>query len=63
MGERTTLFQIEPEYLLGDRSTQYDVALDDEMFLMGRLYGQEDAPNELIVVENWFEELSRRVSN
>jgi serine/threonine-protein kinase len=63
VGERTLLFELEPQYFQGDRSTQYDVTLDDETFLMGRRYGEDDAPNELIVVENWFAELEARVGN
>jgi hypothetical protein len=41
----------------------YDVAPDDEQFLMARPYGQDDAPASLILVLNFFEEPKRLVPN
>ena len=45
---------------------QYDVSNDGQRFLMMRMgaAGQDaSTPNELIVVENWFEELRERLEN
>ncbi len=41
---------------------QYDVAPDDQRFVMIRNRGVEEA-GELIVVENFFEELKAKVGN
>ena len=40
----------------------YDVALDDERFLMARRVGG-DAPQSTVLVQNFFEELKARVPN
>jgi hypothetical protein len=40
-------------------STQYDVSPDDRRFLMIRPVGA-GAPDKLIVVDNWFEELKAK---
>jgi serine/threonine-protein kinase len=58
-GERRVLFDINgAEYRIPGVSGQYDISPDDERFLMLRRAGTDDeATNELIVVENWFEEL------
>ncbi len=60
-GERRVLFPIQ-----GFRSTpqhqQYDVTPDDQRFVMIRNVGAEEAW-ELIVVENFFEELKAKVGN
>lgn len=63
VGERRVLFRIDAQYILGDRTTQYDVSPDDEQFLMARVFGETGDPNQLIVVENWFEELDARVGH
>jgi serine/threonine-protein kinase len=63
VGERRALFRIDAQYILGDRTTQYDVSPDDEQFLMARVFGETGDPNQLIVVENWFEELKARVGS
>ncbi len=41
----------------------YDIAPDDQRFLMAREYreGQAEAENQFIVVQNWFEELRARL--
>lgn len=39
--------------------TQYDVSLDDRRFLMIRPVA-DNAPNKLVVVDNWFEELKAK---
>jgi serine/threonine-protein kinase len=61
VGERRVLFRIDAQYILGDRTRQYDVSPDDELFLMARVFGETGDPNQLIVVENWFQELRERV--
>ena len=55
-----------PEAAWGlDRSGSgaYDVALDDERFLMQRRVESRDSGEELILVQNFFEELKRVVPN
>jgi len=59
MGERRALFPL-TEYRLGPYA--YDVSLDDSKFLMIRTRGGGEDP-ELIVVQNWFEELKEKVGN
>jgi hypothetical protein len=67
--QRQVLFTLTPEligYSIGDGGDDfYDVAPGDERFLMGRLVtgdgAQRDARPRLILVQNWTEELERRV--
>ena len=66
--ERQTLFAIPPGYEgRGNNSFivgLYDIASDDERFLMVRPFQDaEETSNELILVQNFFEELKRRVGN
>jgi hypothetical protein len=59
--DREILFSIGPEFLIpsyGDY-TLYDIAPDDERFVMLRL--EEPETRELILVVNWLEELKARV--
>ena len=60
-GERRVLFSTQ-----GFRSNpvhqQYDVTPDDQRFVMIRNLGRQGA-SELIVVENFFEELKAKVGN
>ena len=56
MGERRVLFSTQG--YIGP----YDVTADDQQFVMIRLTGAGQS-GELIVVENWFEELRARVGN
>jgi serine/threonine-protein kinase len=59
--DREILFSIGPEFLIpsyGDY-TMYDIAPDDERFVMLRL--EEPETRELILVVNWLEELKARV--
>jgi len=63
-----TLFTIPSGYLLAAGLNFYDVAPDDERFLMGRNYqadGAEDGGGgpTLVLVRNFFEELTERVAN
>ena len=56
-----TLFTKPPEYPVNVGANFYDVALDDQRFLMARPYAGEGDATEVIVVENFFEELKERV--
>ena len=42
---------------------RYDVSRDDQRFIMLRAVGQGAGPSQLIVVENFFEELKAKVGN
>ncbi len=60
-GDSVALFSLVG--IRGDRSyPQYDVAPDDQRFVMIRNRGVEET-GELIVVENFFEELRAKVGN
>jgi hypothetical protein len=63
----TTLFEA-PEGThfddLGVGNTDfYDVALDDQRFLMARRYDADEAATSFVLVLNFFEELKRLVPN
>jgi serine/threonine-protein kinase len=60
----TPLFDATP-YIANEDHRWYDVSQDGQRFLMLRLFGvgQEADPSELIIVENWFEELKAKVGN
>ncbi|MEE8133600.1 MAG: hypothetical protein V3T56_01005, partial [Gemmatimonadales bacterium] len=53
--EQRTLFSVDG-FLTANNRHQYDVAPDDQRFVFLRLTSDAD-PTEVIVVENWFEEL------
>jgi hypothetical protein len=55
IGRATPLFPA-GGFVSNGATTQYDVSPDDRRFLMIRPVGAS-APDKLIVVENWFEEL------
>jgi serine/threonine-protein kinase len=61
--ERIALFDIGPEYLIIEQEqyTLYDVTADDQRFVMLRQVEVETP--EVILVQNWFEELKERVGN
>jgi hypothetical protein len=61
----TTLFEMPEEFFFGSIGNQdfYDIALDDERFLMARQSGTAGASASLILVQNFFEELKRLVPN
>ncbi len=64
--ERETLFTIPPEYYVNAGTDFYDVALDDQRFLMGRRLEVEalgTGAQKLIIIQNFFEELRERVPN
>jgi serine/threonine protein kinase len=50
----------------GTVTVPYDVFPDDQSFVMARIYrpeGEETVEPELILVQNWLEELKARVPN
>ena len=64
--QREALFTVGPEYVLDGARDIYDVAPDDQRFLMGRAYtgsGSSSGSPRFILVQNWFEELKRLVPN
>jgi hypothetical protein len=63
VGERRVLFPVGDEYELSTDYTAYDLASDDQRFLMVRVVGtdEESPPGAMIVVENWLEELKAKV--
>jgi hypothetical protein len=60
-GERRVLFSIQG-FLSAAVHQQYDVTPDDRRFVMIRNIGEQEA-SELIVVENFFDELKAKVGN
>ncbi len=50
-------------YLPGNGHPQYDVSSDDQRFVMLRIDDDDSVTDELIVVENFFEELKAKVGN
>ena len=62
--EHTPLFTLPPGIPLPNTAT-YSIGLDDQRFLMLRVANLQDATRgrELMVVENWFEELKAKVGN
>ena len=60
-GERRSLFSLDG-YRNNAFRHQYDVTPDDQRFVMIRRVGGEDV-GELIVVENFFEELKAKMGN
>jgi serine/threonine-protein kinase len=63
VGERRVLFPVGDEDELSTNYTAYDLASDDQRFLMVRVVGADEAsrPGAMIVVENWLEELKAKV--
>jgi len=64
--ERETLFTLGAEYFVPPGSDSYDIAPDDQRFLMIRvagLGGDPVADISVILVQNWFEELRQRLGN
>ncbi len=60
-GERRVLFSTQG-FRSGTVHRQYDVTPDDQRFVMIRNIGEQEV-GELIVVENFFEELKAKVGN
>ena len=61
IGERRVLFSTQG-FRSNDVHQQYDVTPDDQRFVMIRNLGGQEG-SELIVVENFFEELKAKVGN
>ena len=65
--QRETLFTVAGGYRAGRGTDFYDVAPDDQRFLMARSYQQEAVSNatgpRYVLVQNFFEELKRLVPN
>ena len=61
--ERETLFILGSEYIVTEGADFYDIAPDDQRFLMARLASglSGSADDRFILVTNWFEELKARV--
>ena len=51
------------DYLDGNGHPQYDVSPNDQSFVMLRISDQSRDDTELILVENWAEELRQRMGN
>jgi len=61
-GPQEVLFSV-ADYMRNPAQAMYDVAFDDQQFVMLRLGDTEDDPSEFILVENWADEFTRRVGN
>jgi serine/threonine-protein kinase len=63
--ERRVLFSVPDGIYFANNSTSYLVTEDDQRFLMARVAGtgEEQNQDELILVQNFFEELKERVGN
>ncbi|NWG12976.1 MAG: hypothetical protein HXY20_05510 [Acidobacteria bacterium] len=58
-GKPRLLFE-KPGYVRGDPIRGWDISLDDQRFLMVKMEERKPQPvTEMIVVQNWFEELER----
>jgi serine/threonine-protein kinase len=51
------------DYLPSNGTPMYDVSPDDQRFVMLRIDDRRATTSELILVENWFEELRQRMGN
>ena len=60
-GQQEVLFPMDG-YLIGSGHAMYDVSLDDRRFVMLRT-DVDAGDTQLILVENWFEELRQRMGN
>ncbi len=64
VGERRVLFEIGSEFVVVDVYTAFDISPDDQRFLMVRTVdAQREEPLQLILVENFLEELKEKVRN
>ncbi len=62
VGQREVLFSM-TDYLTSNGHRMYDVSPDDQRFLMLRIDEEAEESGELILVQNFFEELKERVPN
>ena len=66
VGVREVLFTLPAAYSTSSSNTVYSVTPDDQRFLMGRAYQGSDGEavlSELVLVQNFFEELREQVGN
>jgi len=67
VGARTPLFTLGSTMVTSDIAIPYDVGFGERQFLMARAYRGDDrtdnAPPDVMLVVNWFEELKARVPN
>ena len=66
VGEREALFTLPAGYSTSNSNTVYGVTPDDQRFLMARAYQGSDGEavlSELVLVQNFFEELKESVGN
>jgi hypothetical protein len=61
--QRQTLFAVPPGNLVSGISDFYDIAPDDQRFLMGRSFALGGDNGSYVLVQNWFEELKQRMGN
>jgi len=62
--ELLPLFEIPPGYQFPQNGDPYDITLDDQRFLMARVFESGDEePQRVVLVTNWVEELKRRMGN
>jgi serine/threonine-protein kinase len=64
-GEQRVLFAINSSYLINGNYTSFDVHPDGERFLMMRIpiAESQDGTGQVVVAENWFEEVARKMRN
>ena len=60
--QRETLYNVGAEFLLTGSIGPWDVAPDDQRFLMARGFTTQ-TPLEVVLVQNWFQELEQRLGN
>ena len=60
VGQQDVLFSM-ADYLTSNGNPMYDVSPDDQRFVMLRIVALSGADTELILVENWAEELRQRM--
>ena len=62
VGQQAVLFSM-ADYLPSNGNPLYDVRPDDQSFVMLRIGDEQTAVSELILVQNFFEELRQRMGN
>jgi len=64
VGERRALFELRPSYYFANNTATWDVASDDQRFLMARtVVDTESEPRRFILINNFIEEIRQRVPN
>jgi serine/threonine-protein kinase len=65
VGQRRVLFSVPAGFNFASANTSYLITNDDQRFLMARMAdtGEEQNQGELIVIQNFFEEVKRLVGN